>query len=223
MKKLAILAYVEKTLLNGYSNEATEGVARVASYIRDEIKPLFGNDLIDLGPLTTRESILEQLAYAASHLDNDGSCFFYFHGHGDSLPGKGYNDEPTDEVLVCHNDYLFDDEIDAAFRKFKRTQRIFTLVDSCSSETVIEWNRTTHYSYPEILHIASSKDEDVAYANLRGGLFSTMVYNKIYYGNYHQLTYQSLCTYLEVNSFAIPCYLSKHNVSSAFLDARLFT
>src|SRR5688572_13928935 len=172
MDKLAIFAYVAETTLSKYSNDATLGVGNIAQSLINELRPAFGDDVVDVGPRSTVQQVASQLEFAAKYLSKHGLCFFYFHGHGDSIRGVGRQDEFKDQALVCHDGYLVDDQIDDLLRKFKPTQRILSVVDCCSSETVIEWSSSKISNYPQIIHIASAHDGQDAGAAAFGGMFS---------------------------------------------------
>jgi hypothetical protein len=223
MDRYAILSYVKTTSLGKYDNTATNGVDKIAGHIRRAIKPAFKGALADLGPSATKNDILLELQYAADNLSPNGICFFYFHGHGDSIPGRGIRDETKDQALVCQDDYLLDDEIDTALRSFKPTQRFLSIVDCCSAETVVEWSQYPHASYPQIIHIASARDEEKAWSLPQGGIFSKKLYNMIKREGYYGLTYKSFYTRLELRCIACPCYVRiSENVSAEYLNTKLF-
>lgn len=219
----AIYAHVSKTSVVGYDNEATSGVGRMAKSIIRELNPVFRNKMAEL-PNASAADITSELTSASVKLKDDGICFFYFHGHGDSKPGVMTPDEPTDEVLVCRDRLLFDDEITNLLRLFKPTQRILSVVDSCSSETLIEWPTPRSLEFPELIHIASAKDESQAGALSSGGIFSnrmlTIISNFAFFG----LTYQTFTTRLQLFTVNAPCIVRKSdNVTQSFLNKRLFT
>jgi hypothetical protein len=224
MDKYAIFGYVKETRLAGYSNLATQGVDLVAGNIIAELKPVFGEDHADLGPHTKVQDILYHLNFAARNLSPHGVCLFYFHGHGDSIESRGRQDELKDEVLVCSDDYLVDDEIDHHLARFKPTQRLLTIVDSCSSETVIEWSTRREDQYPQIIHIASARDGMEAGALPFGGLFSRRLHSFIYGGTHRSLTYDSFVKRLEMYTVSAPCIVrTSATVSNEYLNAPLFT
>lgn len=224
MKKIAIVSYVENTLVPNYDNNATRGVSIIAKKIITEIKQSFQNSIEDIGPRTKRKEILDAFIYAREKLDDNGLCFFYFHGHGDSILNVGEKDEVYDQVLVCNDEYLLDDHIDEILRSFLPTQRIFSIVDSCSSETVIEWSKYTTIKYPQIIHIASSADGENSYSWPSGGIFSQRLYNLLYNGNFWNMSYDNFIT--KIKSFTInqECFVSKtDNISNKYLNSKLFT
>ena len=224
MDKYAIVAYVKETELSQYSNQATAGVGLAARNLILELSPIFGNNLIDLGPSTKIDNIITKLQYAAQNLDANGLCLFYFHGHGDSVNGIGRNDEATDEALVCNDGYLFDDSIDEILQTFQPTQRILSIVDSCSSESVFEWSMAPESSYPQIIHIASAADGTEAGALPMGGIFSRRIWSILYGGAAQSFTYQRFTQRLQLLTVSTPCVVRKSpNVSDAFLNSRLFT
>lgn len=223
MQRCAIFAYVSNTQLPEYDNRATIGVGAVAGSIMTEIKPKFKNDLFDLGPNSTVQSITANLSLAAEKLEDRGFCLFYFHGHGDSITGKYRNDEKKDQVLVCHDGFLFDDAIDQILSTFKPTQRILTIVDSCSSETVVEWSKHPMSAYPQMIHIASSTDDGVALANRWGGIFSRKILNLVYNMAYYNYTYDTFIRRLQWQSTYSPCLVRiSDNVKTGFLRTKLF-
>ena len=211
-------------MLANYDDGATIGVTKVAKDIVTAIKPIFRNNLFDLGPKSTVENITRRLKQASYNLREGGLCFFYFHGHGDSLPDLQREDELMDQALVCHDGYLLDDTIDEILAGFKPSHRVLTLVDSCSSETVIEWTKHLPSTYPQIIHIASSLDESVAYASPRGGILSRTAAGLLYNYGYSRLTYRSFIQRLKRRLIYTPCFeRTTDNVTSGFLNARLFT
>ena len=223
MKQYAIFSYVKETKLENYDNSATFGVPIVARDLIQELKPVFKTNYSDLGPYTKRADIISALRFAAQNLDPNGFCFFYFHGHGNSIGGRGDDDEPKDQVLVCHDGYLLDDDIDEQLRQFSDTQRIFTIVDSCSSETVIEWLKEDTHSYPKIIHYASARDEGVALALPNGGLLSRRIVNLIWNNGYEGFSYNTFTKRLELMFIASRFMMNKtNNVSYSDMNRKLF-
>lgn len=223
MDRFAIFSYVQQTRLSQYDDRATAGVGGIARDIKKEVKQVFRDNIADLGPFTTRSDILSKLTYVAHNLSPKGVCLFYFHGHGDSIPGRGIKDEAKDQALVCYDDYLCDDDIDTVLRAFKPTQRLLTIVDSCSSETVVEWSLYPHATYPEIIHLASARDDETARAFPQGGDFSRRMYRLINGSNFYNYTYQSFARKLEFSSIRPHCYVKKSpNISNQFLNTKLF-
>ncbi|WP_298754887.1 caspase family protein [uncultured Psychroserpens sp.] len=223
MKRYAIISCVlTNTVSSIYKNSATVGVELVAKKLYNEIKPKFGNNVSFIKPNATKEHILSEIRMVSNKLDSNGMLFFYFHGHGDTIDGRLYNDEKKDQVLVCTRNYLVDDTLDLYIRKFKPTQRILSIVDSCSSETVVEWSQYKWKSYPQIIHISSSRDGDVAYAYTNGGILSNKLAHLLYGGQYNNWTYEIMITRLKT---LIPnrCYINKTpNVKNNFLKDKIF-
>lgn len=225
MNKVAIFAYVQETLLTQYDNRATSGVPSVARKIMRELRPAFrDNNLIDLGPLTRADQIRDKFLDVSSKLDSDGLCFFYFHGHGDSVPGSIRSDEAKDQALVCHDRYLIDDHIDELLLTLGPKRRVLTIVDSCSSETVVEWSKQKSSDYPQIMHIASARDGEEAGALPGGGLFSRRILKLISGEEFKRFTYQSFAAKLKLYTVSAPCYVrTSTNMSNKFLQTKLFT
>lgn len=222
MKKYALFTYVRRTKLP-YSDRATIGVEGVAQDIRAVVEPVFDGNIRDLGAYPTKDAVSRELTDIADKLDNDGLCFFYFHGHGASIPGAAINDEDQDQALVCYDQYLRDDDLSEVLRLFKPTQRFFSVVDSCSSRTVVEWSFGNRDLYPEIIHYSSSPDGAEAYALPQGGLFSQRFFELIYGGAYESYTYQSLADDLERYSVTSEFKLTTNLHNLKLLDNELFT
>ena len=223
MEKFAIFAYVRETNLSDFDNRATAGVHLVARNIINELRKVFHMNYIDLGPLTKGDEITAQLEYAARNLNENGLCFLYFHGHGHSLPGSMYDDEIMDQALVCNDRYLLDDEIDKYLRLFKSNHRIFSIVDSCSSGTVIEWPKYKTHSYPKIIHLGSAKDNTIAYSLPSGGRFSKNVFNLIHNMGYSSFSYKSFANRLKYTSLNSEfCFRYTENNSISDLNSKLF-
>jgi hypothetical protein len=224
MQRIAIFSYVSKTTLTHYDNEATSGVGKVAKNIITELTPAFRKENIrDIGPDSNKSDILANLKYAAANLDDGGVCLFYFHGHGDSIGGTGDNDEPMDEVLVCSDGYLIDDEIGSILQQFRSSLRFFSIIDSCSSGTVIEWNKALVNTYPEIIHVAASQDGEQAGSIPQGGLFSKRIHNILYGSAYLNHTYKTFTDHLLRTNIIPPCLIrTSENVSGKFLNTKLF-
>ena len=223
MKYFALISYVGETLLPQYDNHATSGVPVVAGHLLDVLMPLFGQNIVDLGSRSKVADITSQLSFAAVNLDEDGFCLFYFHGHGDSIPGRDINDETMDQALVCYDDYLVDDEISRILQKFRPTQRLLTLIDCCSSETVIEWPDDPPSGYPKLIHIASANDGKEAYAIRTGGIFSRKILNLIYNGGYLNFSYKSFINRIKLSSITTECIVRWNNrVDKAYLNTNLF-
>ncbi|MBS9462882.1 caspase family protein [Flagellimonas sp. 389] len=224
MQNCAIIACVKQTKIPGYDNWATWGVEGMALDIIDELEPIFGNNLLYIGPNASRDEIVDGISNFTQQLDKEGFCFFYFHGHGDTVRGAKVNDEKTDQVLVCSDKFLWDDTMEETLSLFMPTQRVLTFVDSCSSETVVEWSLFNSSKYPQIIHIASSEDGAIALAYTSGGLMSTNFLNIIYNANYYNMTYQSLITELKLNAIRSKCLVKKtSNVNHKYLNKELFT
>ena len=225
MKKFAIFAYVRETKLNDFSNTATWGTPIVARELKTALRSVFHNNIADLGPFTTKGDIIYALTFAARNLlPRDSLCFFYFHGHGASLPNRYFPDEEFDQVLVCHDDYLYDDTLSEVIQQFKPSQRIFSIVDSCSSASVIEWPKITQAPYPQIIHLASALDDGNAYALANGGIFSRRILNLIYGYNYTNFTYQSFAR--KLRSMAITTQFNTNitsNLNHTVLNSKIFT
>jgi hypothetical protein len=222
IQRCAIFAYVSNTQLSQFDNRATIGVADVANEIKSEIESEF-DEVKDLGPQSTVESIVDSLSSAADELTEDGFCLFYFHGHGDSVAAIDKLHEIKDQALVCHDGYLLDNVIDGLLSRFKSNHRILTIVDSCSSETVIEWSKYSISKYPQIIHISSATDEGKAYANRWGGIMSRMILDLVYNLGFSNYTYETFARSLQGFLPHTTCIVqTSENVKTAFLNRQLF-
>lgn len=224
MKRFAIISCVKfNTVSAVYKNSATAGVELVANKIYRNIKTKFGSNNIEfIRPNASKDKILSKLTWVSERLDTNGMLLFYFHGHGASIKGEQVNDEVKDQALVCADNYLVDDTIDIYLRRFKPTQKILSIVDSCSSETVVEWSQFKWKSYPQIIHIASSRDEEIAHAYSDGGIMSKELAKLLYGYQYHNWTYEILIRRLKLK-VSTGIFLSKtKNVNDQFLREKLF-
>lgn len=224
MKRYAIISCVKFNTVSAlYKNSATAGVDIVADKIYKSIKTKFGsNNIKFIRPNASKADILSSLKWVSERLDTNGMLFFYFHGHGDSITGRLVNDEIKDQALVCTKNYLIDDTLDMYFRYFKPTHRILSIVDSCSSETVVEWSQYKWKAYPQILHIASSRDEDIAYAYSDGGIMSKELAKLLSGYQYYNWNYETLIRRLKLKT-PTRIYINKtQNVNYSFLRTKMF-
>ncbi len=85
----------------------------------------------------TRKAALDALSNAAAKLGKGDIFFLTYSGHGGQVPDVG-GDEPDrkDETWCMFDGELIDDELYAAYGKFKSGVRIFVLSDSCHSGSV---------------------------------------------------------------------------------------
>jgi hypothetical protein len=85
----------------------------------------------------TRKAVLEAMADAAGKLDKGDIFFLTYSGHGGQVPDmNGDEADRKDETWCLFDGELVDDELYAAYGKFKPGVRIFVLSDSCHSGTV---------------------------------------------------------------------------------------
>ena len=205
-----------------YSNRATQGVELIAGKIETELRPKFGLNISFIRPSASKKEILDKIDFVARNLDKNGVFFFYFHGHGDTIRGRLADDEDKDQALVCRSNFLIDDTLDIHFRKFKASQRILSIVDSCSSESVVEWSQFKWTSYPKIIHIASSLDGQRAFAYTNGGILSNKLWDLFYNGQYNNWTYAMFIKKIkELRS--VKCLVKQtDNVNRSYLNTKLF-
>jgi len=223
MNKIAIVASVKATRVTGYDNQATQGADAIANALAGELSYAFNNIQV-IQNYTTKARIVDTLTTAAKVLDPGGLCVFYFHGHGDSLPNVLRPDQETrDQALVCYDGFLFDYEIDLLLQNFLPSHRLLTIVDSCSSETVIEWNYPDVARYPQIIHIGASRDGDQAGADTLGGIMSRNILNSVYGYGYANYTYLSFCQRIKQLTGNQPAFRTSPGVQRSFLNAKLFT
>lgn len=226
MKRYAILSCVRETEYQPqkYPHEDTLGVDKVTKSLYSGIVYKFGTSNVSyFSPNAKRSSILNKLEEVRQSLDSDGLLFFYFHGHGDSMESQNPSLESRDQFLVCSNEILIDNTIDIKISGFKPTQRIFSIVDSCSSETVVEWKKFPWTSYPQVIHVASSRDNGYAYSNINGGLLSQKIVNQfllsgLYWGMSYRYFLTQMRTSIDVKSFI---GMTK-NTEDKFLDKKMF-
>ena len=228
MKKYAILSCVEETSFQPhiYKSEYTRGVKNITKKIYKSIKRNFGESNIKLiTPNSTKDSLLEQIDFVKNNLDNDGLLFFYFHGHGGYTQGKS-SFEKEDQFLVCHEKILIDNTIDQKISGFLPSQRILSIVDSCSSRTVVEWKKFHWSRYPQVIHISSSLDDKLAESNINGGLFSQGFYKRFLINGLHnRITYNDLLKKLKElkEKGKIESYITQSGtITKEFLTKKMF-
>lgn len=222
MDKIAIVASVKTTRIPGFDNRATQGADLIAYDLSSELSYAFDNIQL-IQNYTTKARIINSLNQASRTLSPGGLCVFYFHGHGYSLPNRMDNDaEPRDQVLVCHDGFLFDDEIDFILQGFHQSHRILTIIDSCSSETVVEWKYEATRRYPQIIHIGACSDMEIANANTLGGLMSRHILNTIDSFGYSNYTYLSFCQRIKSLTNQKAVIRTTRNPNS-FFSKKLFT
>jgi len=91
----------------------------------------------------TRKAVLQTLSDAAGKLGKGDIFFLTYSGHGGQVPDTGGDEKDRmDETWCLYDGELIDDELYAAYGKFKEGVRILVLSDSCHSGTV---TREAHY------------------------------------------------------------------------------
>jgi metacaspase-1 len=96
------------------------------------------------GPVLTGEAtadaVLAELHEVAGQLAPGDIFFLTYSGHGGQVENKNPEDDPEDDALdetwCLYDRELIDDELFAAFSKFRSGVRIIVLSDSCHSGTV---------------------------------------------------------------------------------------
>lgn len=222
LDKIAILSSVRFTRIPGFDNSATQGADQICLNLANELSYTFNNIQL-IQNYTTKERVLNSLKDAAKTLRPGGLCLFYFHGHGISLPNQfDADNELMDQALVCYDGLIFDDELDQILRTFHPSQRIFTIIDSCNSETIVEWNYENTIDYPQIIHLAAAADNEIALATGLGGLMSSKILNSIYGYGYSNYTFLSFCKRIkELNNSTV--FRFTKDISSTYLNSKLFT
>lgn len=192
-KRIAIFISVRETRLN-YSNRATSGVDNMSNNLRYALSNAFSNVRV-IQNRVSKGRIVHAIKEASYHLEPGGFCLIYFHGHGNSIrrnPKYDINkDEGHDEALVCYDGLLFDDEIDQLLRGFNPRCKILTIMDCCSSKTVVEWEYNPKL-YPKIIHIAAASDDGYnkdAKAGPSGGIMTQQIVNMLSGWGYSNYTY----------------------------------
>jgi len=101
---------------------------------------------------------------------------------------------------------------------------VLSVFDCCSSHTIIEWKYSQRVKYPQILHVASSRDNDVATADTAGGILSTEIVNMTYSYGYSNYSYLTLCQELKKRLGNQRVFFRKNNTCTrSFLNKILFT
>lgn len=87
----------------------------------------------------TRAKVTAEITKAAKTLKTGDIFMLSYSGHGGQLPDLN-DDEPDsqDETWCLYNGELVDDELYAAFGKFKEGVRVLVFSDSCHSGTVVK-------------------------------------------------------------------------------------
>ncbi len=86
----------------------------------------------------TSRNVLEALAEASRKLQTADILFLSYSGHGGQVPDtNGDEDDGQDETWVLYDRQLIDDELYAAWGRFRAGVRVFVLSDSCHSGTIL--------------------------------------------------------------------------------------
>ena len=117
--------------LNACEADAQD-MAEIAKSRKFQVKTL-------LTKAATRTKVLTEIAKAATALGTGDIFMLSYSGHGGQLPDLN-DDEPDsqDETWCLYNGELVDDELYAAFGKFKEGVRVLVFSDSCHSGTVVK-------------------------------------------------------------------------------------
>jgi hypothetical protein len=117
--------------LNACEADAKD-MAEIAKSKKFQVKSL-------LTKTATRAKVMAEIAKAAKALKADDIFMLSYSGHGGQLPDLN-DDEPDsqDETWCLYNGELVDDELYAAFGKFKEGVRVLVFSDSCHSGTVVK-------------------------------------------------------------------------------------
>ena len=225
MKRYAIISCVRNTSYRPdlYKLEDTYNVDTITRKLYIGLKAKFGPSNISfISPNAPKNRILQKIDFVRDNLDSDGLLFFYFQGHGDSVDSQNPSLEAKDQFLVCASNTLIDNTIDAKIRGFLPSQRIFSIVDSCSSETVVEWKQYPWSEYPQVIHIASALDRKIAPSNNGAGVFSRYFVKRFISNEaYFNMSYESFIE--DLKELEIKTYLRKtRTVDDNFLSEKLF-
>lgn len=102
-------------------------------------KKKFGERTMLLDEQATATAVLDRLHAAARSLKKGDILLLTYSGHGGQVLDTNSDEKDNDrrdETWVCFDRQLVDDELYAAFAKFKSGVRIIALSDSCHSGTV---------------------------------------------------------------------------------------
>lgn len=132
--------------LNGCENDSDtmKSIAEIEGYEITQLK----------SAAATTGNILAAIQSAADNLAAGDTFLLTYAGHGGQVPNTGTDIETDaqDETWVLYDRMLIDDELEAAFTKFRAGVNIILLSDSCHSGTVYR-----NLFIPEQLEIASRK------------------------------------------------------------------
>jgi hypothetical protein len=221
--KIALFISVRENRL-GYSNQATSGVDAMANNLQYALSNAYMNVRM-IQNKVKKERVVRSIHEASRQLEPGGFCLIYFHGHGDSVGHHIEPDEPSDEALVCYDGLLLDDELDRLLRGFHPSTRVMTIMDCCSSNTVIEWKFNPRL-YPKIIHVASASDSGYAHATINGGLMSLQIQDMVNGWGFSNYSYIGFLRELRnrMNRIRQPIYIRKSpKVDQDYLRQRLFT
>lgn len=132
------LNQVDPKHYGGWSGDLTaceadaKDMAEIAKEKKFQVKTL-------LTKTATRTKVLGEITKAAKTLKAGDIFMLTYSGHGGQLPDLN-DDEPDgqDETWCLYNGELVDDELFAAFGKFKEGVRVLVFSDSCHSGTVVK-------------------------------------------------------------------------------------
>lgn len=224
-KRIALFISIKDTLVPGFSNRATSGVDSMARNLQFALRNSYPNIRMVQGKVKKRK-VEDSLKDASVDLEPGGFCLIYYHGHGHSIKDRMIPDETSDEAIVCYDGYLLDDELDLLLRQFHPSTRIMTIMDCCSSETIVEWKNFSPQIHPRIIHIAAAKDGDSALATTNGGILSREIEGMVDNWGYANYTYVSFLKELKkrMEHKNHPIYIRiSPNVNMNYLKMELFT
>lgn len=125
--------YSDAPLSGAYSDIGNmKYMLRKSGYTTSQISVLWNGE-------ATRKRILDSLSSIATRAAKNkmnNLIIFYFTGHGDQIEDKNNDEEDgQDEVLVCYDQELIDDDINKIWVTISPNIRILMIVDACHAGT----------------------------------------------------------------------------------------
>lgn len=139
-----LLVGVQRVDHDRYGDKYSEAATAGAKSDIDNIKYMLGKSEFDDKKISvlfteqaTRQRVLDSLKSIAEKAKNKNDLIiFYFTGHGDRLKDvNGDEADGKDEVLVCYDELLLDDDLNRIWVTINPKVRILMMVDACHSGT----------------------------------------------------------------------------------------
>lgn len=133
------LNYVDPNHYEGWDGALNACVQDAKDMAAIAKKKKFGERTMLLNEDATAAAVLGKLQAAAKTLKKGDLLLLTYSGHGGQVTDTNSDEKDNDrrdETWVCFDRQLVDDELYAAFARFKSGVRIFVLSDSCHSGTV---------------------------------------------------------------------------------------